>query len=1188
MRIHGKISTIGWLLVTVLFVTALSAQAAVNEGVDWLLSNQDTSGLWGVDKQTPFRDACVVVDVLSILRADTVAVESAISAIEAMGTNSSDYLSRKMSALVAAIDEPAAAGLVDSLASMQNDDGGWGYRKDYRSNVLETALALTALESSAYSNMTKLGLGVGYLSSTQNADGGWTFVAGDSSVIFYTAKVVNALVMLRDGFNVSSEIQDAVVWLKTQAQGDGGFGTGGVSNPYETGLAISAIFKEDPAAPEITNAVTYLENTQLPDGSWGSDAYSTALAVYGLIHVGPDLAIESSDIVLSNPAPSDSELVTVSATVHNVGIQGANDVLVRIFDGDPDTGGLQLGSDITIANLAAGADSTVQVDWDTYELAGDHDIYVSVDPLYSIREPDESNNIGVKPVHVYFPADITIEDGGVEFDPEEPVPGEDVIIRITVKNIGETAATGISLQIWEGPPSSENIPLLHPPYVIPVLNPGTQTTIGFNMEDYFGEEGDYLIVACVDWYNEIREADESNNCNQDTLEVRLPTHPMTLYSGLDLLGLPLDPIDPQTSYSMIPQIPHCIEIDGWDRPAQRWISAVEDTASGMIIGDDFPIELRDGFFARIIEPDSMFFSGARVEEHGCTDLEQGLDLVSVPNEDACYTAYKLINDIDTCDEAHEWDPILQTWNSTIKVGEDEFIGEDFPIARGYGYFVKVDAGGQWCTSLCDTITLLPDLLVTSDDILLDPNPVDAGAEVGIFVNIHNIGDETAYSPRLDIYVGDPDAGGTLIIGGNLPVNIPPGGSSGYYGNYVIFEVPGFYDIYGVADYYDVIDEYDETNNKAFRTLQVLALLTTSQESSEGELSTSIAPHRGGRVSLMPHPYLASAPASESRGASPSGESPSTDGKAAETSGQGVTEITGVAVGNPSSSSVTITWLTDGPATGCVNHGPTPDLPWTECEIGPASEIHTVVLDGLTEDTSYYFEVVSGDVTDNNQGQFYSFVTSRVGAGLPSILYGRVVEAAAGSGVAGVIVSGTLERGEVHSHLIVVLTQTDGRWLLNLGNLKDATSNDVLAYETGDMMVLRFEGGSEGSAVDTVMMTGSSPQDAGVQEIGASSDLEPPTGARPSRYYLAANYPNPFKLGTVIGFGLPGSERVELTIYDVSGRRVTTLAKGHYEAGNYTISWDGRSAGGHQVSSGIYFYRLKAGEFVQIRRMFLLR
>jgi hypothetical protein len=88
---------------------------------------------------------------------------------------------------------------------------------------------------------------------------------------------------------------------------------------------------------------------------------------------------------------------------------------------------------------------------------------------------------------------------------------------------------------------------------------------------------------------------------------------------------------------------------------------------------------------------------------------------------------------------------------------------------------------------------------------------------------------------------------------------------------------------------------------------------------------------------------------------------------------------------------------------------------------------------------------------------------------------------------------------------------------------------------------------------------------------------------PNTFVLDQNYPNPFNPSTSIQFQIPSRELVTLKVYDIMGREVATLANGIRDAGNYTIQWSAA-----QLSSGVYWYRLTAGTFVQTNKMLLLK
>lgn len=95
-------------------------------------------------------------------------------------------------------------------------------------------------------------------------------------------------------------------------------------------------------------------------------------------------------------------------------------------------------------------------------------------------------------------------------------------------------------------------------------------------------------------------------------------------------------------------------------------------------------------------------------------------------------------------------------------------------------------------------------------------------------------------------------------------------------------------------------------------------------------------------------------------------------------------------------------------------------------------------------------------------------------------------------------------------------------------------------------------------------------------------------ALPKAYALEQNYPNPFNPETEIRFALLDVEYVTLKVYNIMGQEIHTLAQGHYSAGYHTFMWNGKDEKGIAVPSGVYLYRLIAGDFSQVRKMSLLR
>ena len=90
------------------------------------------------------------------------------------------------------------------------------------------------------------------------------------------------------------------------------------------------------------------------------------------------------------------------------------------------------------------------------------------------------------------------------------------------------------------------------------------------------------------------------------------------------------------------------------------------------------------------------------------------------------------------------------------------------------------------------------------------------------------------------------------------------------------------------------------------------------------------------------------------------------------------------------------------------------------------------------------------------------------------------------------------------------------------------------------------------------------------------------------YQLKQNYPNPFSTSTTIEFRLGESNHVYLSVYDISGRWVTTLTDEHYAAGTYSAVWNGKLSDGQPAASGVYICKMQTGSHVETTKMKLER
>ncbi|NBB73171.1 MAG: T9SS type A sorting domain-containing protein [Bacteroidetes bacterium] len=92
----------------------------------------------------------------------------------------------------------------------------------------------------------------------------------------------------------------------------------------------------------------------------------------------------------------------------------------------------------------------------------------------------------------------------------------------------------------------------------------------------------------------------------------------------------------------------------------------------------------------------------------------------------------------------------------------------------------------------------------------------------------------------------------------------------------------------------------------------------------------------------------------------------------------------------------------------------------------------------------------------------------------------------------------------------------------------------------------------------------------------------------TRFAVGGSYPNPFTGSTTIRFDLPEPAEVNLAVYNVMGQKVAQLVDRRLQKGPHAVAWDGRSNGGARLSSGLYFYRLTAGDRTEVHRLTLVR
>ena len=214
--------------------------------------------------------------------------------------------------------------------------------------------------------------------------------------------------------------------------------------------------------------------------------------------------------------------------------------------------------------------------------------------------------------------------------------------------------------------------------------------------------------------------------------------------------------------------------------------------------------------------------------------------------------------------------------------------------------------------------------------------------------------------------------------------------------------------------------------------------------------------------------------------------------------------------------------------------------------------------------SFWYELPGG-VTHVNSGSYYNYVVDSnhpITEGIPSEIYANTA-----------------------SHCFLQDYPANTHFIMN----DESGEYTLIEYELGDGLVL------------TTGITLDSPNNDNIffqiltnmidYSINQSVDLvsiKPTDESLPGAIKLHAAYPNPFNPITTLRYDLPENSLVNITIYDMLGRQVKTLINQTQDAGFKSVIWDATNDYGKPVSAGVYLYQIQAGEFVQTKKMVLLK
>ena len=174
-------------------------------------------------------------------------------------------------------------------------------------------------------------------------------------------------------------------------------------------------------------------------------------------------------------------------------------------------------------------------------------------------------------------------------------------------------------------------------------------------------------------------------------------------------------------------------------------------------------------------------------------------------------------------------------------------------------------------------------------------------------------------------------------------------------------------------------------------------------------------------------------------------------------------------------------------------------------------------------------------------------------------------------------------GNIDEDPLFLLSGDDPYQLTELSPCVDAGTPDITGYFLPPWDLLHNERVWDGDGNGVAII------DMGCYEYGAPPvvGIEDPIIEMIDEIYLS-NYPNPFNPETTISYQLPEDSEVELIIYNIKGQLVKTLVNELLPAGEHSAIWNGRDTNDKRVGSGIYFYKLEAGDYHKVKKMILLK
>lgn len=789
-----------------------AANPSLQQGVDFLLAQQKPEGFWADGLATRWRETQVALEALAAVGGAAPLVTAASGRggvyLAASSESGVDAAARRVLGLVAARQGPedlqaALTVLTGRLGRWPN--GGVGLSQGYAPTVLDSVLAARALVAAGATTTWLPGL-TEFLLAQQGQDGGWPLLVGGPGRVEPTALAMELLARLPRTPATFAAAGKAAAFLESRRLPQHFYGDERPSAAATAQALLALRAWSRLSSAEAVEASGALLAAQREDGSWESSVHATGWVIQAVRTVlTPNLSLAPTDVTVSASTVVEGESVLATVAVHNFGGSKAEGVQVQAFD----TEGVALGAPRTLAVIEAGATGTVVLPVDTTGHAGSSHFFVVVDAPQTVDESREDDNRTAVPLTIESPPalpDLTVVAGSLSATPAsiQHLPTT-LTASATLRNLGVADAESVAVVLLvQGVPVATTTVTLAGRSVVPVTLTGNVVSAASAVS----------VSIVVDPGNLFAEGNEGNNAavlqvpvtpSIDVGVANLTVLPAQTQQGQDVV-LSFRVVNAGTVDAPGTTVRTTIESSGGEVLATLPSQSLTVPAGGSVQREvPWRANLAGSLVAKVHvlsgQPtpadgnpvDNTATAGFLVEPSSLANLDVPVGGLSLspqrPLQGAEATAAVVVRN----GGASSAGPFFVDFYlgvsggtdvrfarrevATVAAGGSVSVSAPFTVETASQAAVRVELDAELQVQEVDdtdnvaVVSFLPvsfvDLLVASADIQPAQAYPRSGTEVPVTVSVLNAGGQDAQGAVVELYLGEPGSGGTLLGGQSL-------------------------------------------------------------------------------------------------------------------------------------------------------------------------------------------------------------------------------------------------------------------------------------------------------------------------------------------------------------------------------------------------------------------------------------